>query len=71
MCRFLRRADEGAVMLLGLLASEKRQGTKSRDVEFRRGRERYGDWCCARVVGHDVGGGRLHRNTLVGADFRR
>ena len=52
-------------MLLGLLASEKRQCTKSRDVEFRRGRERYGDWCCARVVGHDVGCGLSHRSTLA------
>jgi len=56
MCRFLRRADERAVMLSGLLASEKRQGTKSRDVEFRQCSGRYGDWCCARVVGHGVDG---------------
>jgi len=32
MCRFSDAGTVQAVMLLGLLASEKRQGTKSREV---------------------------------------
>jgi len=62
LCRFLRRADVRAVMLLGWLASEKRQGTKSRDVILRRCCGRYGDWCCARVVEHGVGSGLSERD---------
>jgi hypothetical protein len=62
MCRFLRRADVRAVMLSGWLASEKRQGTKSRDEMLRRCCGRYGDWCCARVVEHGVGSGLSERD---------
>jgi hypothetical protein len=62
LCRFLRRADERAVMLSGLLASEKRQCTKSRDKMLRQCSGRYGDWCCARVVEHGVGSGLSERD---------
>ena len=38
-------------------ASEKRQGTKSREVEHRRGRGRYGDYMAALDLGNSKSGG--------------
>ena len=48
LCRFLGRLDDAPVHALGREASEKRQGTKSREVGHRRCRGRYGDSAAVR-----------------------
>ena len=65
MCRFLRRVATHAVVLSRGLALQKRQGTKSRDVELRRCDERYGDLGRARVFGLEVVGSEQTHSLAV------
>src|SRR5947208_16812330 len=51
LCRFLGRLDDGSIHTLRRQASEKRQGTKSREVGRRRCNRLYGDLTVAvRIV---------------------
>jgi hypothetical protein len=48
LCRFLGRRHDEAIHALWRPASEKRQGTKSREMGLRRRRGRYGDSAAVR-----------------------
>jgi hypothetical protein len=63
LCRFLGRRHDETLHALMRSASEKRQGTKSREVWRRLGSESYGDFTPAPTAMVDV--------TLAGCELRR
>jgi len=57
VCGGFRPPGCRSIHALGQPAAEKRQGTKSREVEHRRGRGRYGDYMAALDLGNSKSGG--------------
>ena len=68
LCRFLGRLDGGCSEALGRQASEKRQGTKSRDVEWTRLQQALWRFDCG---GEDCGCSPGLAERLLGPDAGR